>query len=255
MIGPVHENDTKARVNAIRKMLRIPVVLPAFSSTLFVHDEGSLISKPPRNDAPKTSNIRKKNTLNNAFVASLLSAAGPKSSVTAKPSNRYITTIDAPYIKASRIACFLSFERLRKKLTVIGMIGHTQGVSNASRPPPKPRMKVTQIELLSSFASSSAATATVSATGCASTTGSAAAASTVSAFASSTVSTASTTGAAGAGFSTTGSFFFAGAGAGAGVAFSFTAGFASAGFAGAGVSFTGAAAGATEIFSLVMTKS
>ena len=147
MIGPVHENDTNARVNAMRKMLRIPVVLLAFASTLFVHDDGNLISKPPRNDAPKTSNIRKKKTLKNAFVASWLSAAGPKSNVTARPSNRYITTIDAPYMIASRTACFLSFERLRKKLTVIGMIGHTQGVSNANRPPPKPRIKVTHIEL------------------------------------------------------------------------------------------------------------
>ena len=32
---------------------------------------------------------------------------------------------------------------LRKKLTVIGIIGHTQGVSSASRPPPKPQMKIT----------------------------------------------------------------------------------------------------------------
>ena len=33
-------------------------------------------------------------------------------------------------------------ERLRKKLTVIGIMGHTQGVTSASRPPRKPRKKM-----------------------------------------------------------------------------------------------------------------
>ena len=34
--------------------------------------------------------------------------------------------------------------RLMKKLTVIGMIGHTHGVKMANRPPSKPMRKMTQ---------------------------------------------------------------------------------------------------------------
>ena len=45
--------------------------------------------------------------------------------------------IDIPYI----IAELLPPPFFRKKLTVIGMIGHTQGVSRAMSPPRKPRRK------------------------------------------------------------------------------------------------------------------
>ena len=37
---------------------------------------------------------------------------------------------------------FLSPERLRKKLTVIGMMGHTQGVTSATSPPSSPNRKI-----------------------------------------------------------------------------------------------------------------
>jgi len=36
--GPVHENETNTRVNAIKKMDIIPVVESTFESILFVHD-------------------------------------------------------------------------------------------------------------------------------------------------------------------------------------------------------------------------
>ena len=87
MIGPVHENDTKARVNAIRKMLSNPVVLSDFASTLFCHDEGNVISNAPKNEAANTTNNRQKKILNIALVAKALRALAPKSNVTAKPSN------------------------------------------------------------------------------------------------------------------------------------------------------------------------
>ena len=38
-------------------------------------------------------------------------------------------------------------ERLRKKLTVMGIMGHTQGVKSASSPPMKPIAKIYSIEL------------------------------------------------------------------------------------------------------------
>ena len=46
--------------------------------------------------------------------------------------------METPYVTASRMPFFLSLERFRKKLTVIGMIGHTQGVNKATSPPTKP---------------------------------------------------------------------------------------------------------------------
>ena len=96
IMGPVHENETSDRVNAIRKMLSTPVVLPALLFTLFVHDEGSVSSKPPRNEAPKSTSIAKNIRLKIAFVERALSALAPKIAVTARPRPKYITTIETP---------------------------------------------------------------------------------------------------------------------------------------------------------------
>ena len=52
-----------------------------------------------------------------------------------------MTTMLAPYVTASRTPFRLSFDRFKKKLTVIGMMGHTHGVNNASNPPTKPMPK------------------------------------------------------------------------------------------------------------------
>ena len=50
---------------------------------------------------------------------------------------------------ASLIPFFLSsFARLRKKLTVMGMMGHTQGVNRAMSPPSNPIRKMYQSERL-----------------------------------------------------------------------------------------------------------
>ena len=43
---------------------------------------------------------------------------------------------------ASRIAFLRSLVRLRKKLTVIGIIGQTQGVNRAIKPPRNPAKKI-----------------------------------------------------------------------------------------------------------------
>ena len=96
MIGPVQENDTKANVNAIRKMLSNPVVLSDFSSIFVDHDDGNVISNAPRNEAANTTNSRQKKILNTALVAKALRALAPKSKVTASPSNTSITTMLSP---------------------------------------------------------------------------------------------------------------------------------------------------------------
>ena len=54
----------------------------------------------------------------------------------------------SPYRNASLRPFDLFSERFRKKLTVIGIIGHTQGVNKASNPPKSPAIKINQSEAL-----------------------------------------------------------------------------------------------------------
>ena len=152
IIGPVHEKLTKTRVNAMRKILSKPDVEEAFLSTALFQEDGRVISKPPRKETPNAKSIRKKKMLKMALVDMALSADAPKTAVTASPSARYITIMDIPYIIASLIpfaerttfpfplSSLLAL--FRKKLTAIGIIGQTQGVSKAMRPPRKPRRKM-----------------------------------------------------------------------------------------------------------------
>ena len=48
------------------------------------------------------------------------------------------------YITASRIERLRDLLFLRKKLTVMGIIGHTHGVIKATRPPRKPNINMAQ---------------------------------------------------------------------------------------------------------------
>ena len=86
MMGPVQEKLTSERVKAMRKMLNRPVVFSALLSTAAPHDEGSVISKPPKKLAAKTTSMRKNRMLNTAFVDRSLSAEAPKMEVMAKPN-------------------------------------------------------------------------------------------------------------------------------------------------------------------------
>ena len=156
-MGPVQEKLTKLSVKAIRKMLRIPVVVSDFLSTALVNLLGRVISNPPRKLAPNTSNIRKKKILKTALVLSAFKALAPKHRVTSKPNATYITTIHTPYVTASRMPLLRSLLRFKKKLTVMGMMGHTQGVSNATNPPNIPKRKIPRrLVSLASAPSSSA---------------------------------------------------------------------------------------------------
>ena len=73
-------------MKAIRKILNRPVVDSALLSTAFPHFDGSLISKAPKNEAAKTTNIRKKRILKIALVDKAFSALAPKISVIANPN-------------------------------------------------------------------------------------------------------------------------------------------------------------------------
>ena len=143
IMGPVQENDTNAKVNAIKNMLSIPVVVSALASILLVHDAGSTNSKAPKNEIAKNTNKAKNIKLNTALVDKSFSALAPNIPVMVNPNNTYITMIETPYKTASDMAFFrLALLRFKKKLTVMGISGHTQGVSNAMIPPAKPAMSI-----------------------------------------------------------------------------------------------------------------
>ena len=88
MIGAVQENDTKTRVNAMRKIEIKPVALEALVSTEFAQLSGNLISNHPKNDNANTTNSKNKKMLNTALVESSLSLLGPKIAVTKIPKPR-----------------------------------------------------------------------------------------------------------------------------------------------------------------------
>ena len=142
IIGPVQENETNANVKAINKMLTKPVVASAFASIFVVHDAGSVKSNAPKNEAANTTNKTKKNILNQAFVERSLSALAPNIVVTRRPNIKYIITIARPYSIALIIAFLLPPLCFKKKLTVMGIIGQTQGVRSANSPPMKLVIKI-----------------------------------------------------------------------------------------------------------------
>lgn len=86
MIGPVQENETSVKVNAIRKMLSMPLVLSYLESTALLHDEGKVISNAPKNEAANTTNIRKNRMLNIALVDSAFNALAPNIKVMDRPN-------------------------------------------------------------------------------------------------------------------------------------------------------------------------
>ena len=86
MMGPVQLKETNESVNAMKK---IPISPPLsdFSSTLFTKEEGSVISKAPKKDIPKTTKITKNARLKITFVESAFNASAPKIMVTKNPKS------------------------------------------------------------------------------------------------------------------------------------------------------------------------
>ena len=96
MMGPVQENETSTRVNAIKRILRIPAVESAFASIFVDQEAGSVISNAPKNEIANTTSRAKNSKLNTALVERLLSALAPKISVMRMPSRTYIKIIARP---------------------------------------------------------------------------------------------------------------------------------------------------------------
>ena len=73
----MQEKETNVNVNAMKNNPRIPPLSEA-ESTLFTHEDGSVISNAPRNEAAKMKNKRKRNKLRNTLLAIMFGASGPK---------------------------------------------------------------------------------------------------------------------------------------------------------------------------------
>jgi hypothetical protein len=65
--GPVQENDTTAKVAAIKKIPPRPLESD-FASNLFTKELGNVISKAPKNEIPKITRIRKMKILKKPSV-------------------------------------------------------------------------------------------------------------------------------------------------------------------------------------------
>ena len=74
-IGPVHEKETIASVNAIKNIPpRLPK--PDFESALLASELGRVISKKPKNEMAKRRNITKKKRFNHTLVEMLFNICG-----------------------------------------------------------------------------------------------------------------------------------------------------------------------------------
>ena len=140
-MGPVQEKETSTRVKAMKKTPTRPP-RSAFLSLLLTREEGRVISKAPKKEAAKMRKTAKKMRLGSQWVANQLNI----SAVTAAPPIRrvrpiikqmgsvYSRTMKRPYIKALKRPAAGEADPLRKKDTVIGTIGKTQGVSSMASP-------------------------------------------------------------------------------------------------------------------------
>ena len=84
-IGPVQENETTAKANAIKKMPTIPP-LSALESIFVAHELGKTISNAPKNESANTTNKAKKIKLNVTLVDNSFSASAPKIPVIKDPN-------------------------------------------------------------------------------------------------------------------------------------------------------------------------
>lgn len=93
MIGPVQENDTNTRVNAMKKIPTYPP-LSDFASILLTKELGNVISKAPKNDIAKIRSNKKNAKLNHTLVERECKAPAPNISVTPNPKATYNIMIE-----------------------------------------------------------------------------------------------------------------------------------------------------------------
>jgi hypothetical protein len=136
----------------MKKIDNNPVVLSALLSMLFDHFDGNLMSNAPKNDIAKITNIAKNIKLKNALVAKSFNFPAPNIIVMANPNTTYITMMLIPYVNASAIDFDFAVPFFKKKLIVIGIIGHTHGVNSAAKPPKNPHNMIDHHVVVELFA-------------------------------------------------------------------------------------------------------
>ncbi len=134
-MGPVQENETRTVVKAMKNGPLSPPLSACWSDLLIIQ-LGRFISNIPKNQAAKNRKIKKNSTLGIQCVLMKLAIPGPKITATIVPITAKIATMDTPKNMASNRDFFLDFSPCMKKDTVMGIMGNTQGVSNAMRPLP-----------------------------------------------------------------------------------------------------------------------
>ena len=135
-IGPTHDRLTITVVSAKKKVPRKPP-LSTCESVLLEILLGKRSSNRPKNAAAKNAKRRKKMVLViQCVVRSVIKSAPILVSETSKPSNVYMAIMLKPKKNAFRSALRLFFFP-RKKVTVMGIIGNTQGVRSPTKPATK----------------------------------------------------------------------------------------------------------------------
>jgi predicted permease len=84
IIGPVHENETKLKVKAMKK-IPIKPPLSAFPSALFTHLLGIRISNAPKNEKAKIMKMEKNSKFIQTFVDKSFKPEGPMIAVITNP--------------------------------------------------------------------------------------------------------------------------------------------------------------------------
>jgi hypothetical protein len=119
--GAVHEKETNTSVSAIKKIPE-KLLLLAFESTLFVQEDGNVISNAPRNDIPKTIDNINTKILKAALVEIWYKVSFPNKRVSKTAKMVKIPTIETEYNVAFFIPCALDWLRFKKKVAVTGNI-------------------------------------------------------------------------------------------------------------------------------------
>ena len=81
IIGPVQENETNDKVNAIKNIPNNPPLSDIFSD-LLIQEDGNVNSKKPKNDIANNTKSKKKNKLKITLVDKAFKASAPNSVVT-----------------------------------------------------------------------------------------------------------------------------------------------------------------------------
>ena len=119
--GAVHEKETNTSVSAMKNIPEKLCVL-AFASTLFVQEEGNVISKAPKKEIPKIIKSTNTKMLNTALVEMRYKVSLPKINVRKKANTVKIAMMENEYRVAFFIPSALDLLRFKKKVTVTGNI-------------------------------------------------------------------------------------------------------------------------------------